>query len=89
MGKEVYHIDSGSNKVAKKKRLANRLFFVGLFFLFSGILFSLALFFVPDKYAKTVDIPALVLFVLFFIVVFIYNRVLHSIEKEDRHKDDA
>ena len=31
MGKEVYHIDSGSNKVVKKKRLANRLFFVGLF----------------------------------------------------------
>ena len=89
MGKEVYHIDSGSNKVVKKKRLANRLFFVGLFFLFSGILFSLALFFVPDKYAKTVDIPALVLFVLFFIVVFIYNRVLHSIEKEDSNRNDV
>ena len=81
MGKEVYHIDSGSNKVVKKKRLANRLFFVGLFFMFSGVALLVSLFFIPDELAPRVVAFAMILFLLFFIDVPIYNRISSKLEK--------
>ena len=63
------------------KKLAQILFGVGLFFMFSGVALLVSLFFIPDELAPRVVAFAMILFLLFFIDVPIYNRISSKLEK--------
>ena len=63
------------------KKLAQILFVVGLFFMFSGVALLVSLFFIPDELAPRAVAFAMILFLLFFIDVPIYNRISSKLEK--------
>jgi len=82
MGKKMDNGNtSESNERIQAKQLAKILFSAGLFFMFLGVAFSLALFLVPDKYATHVTTPALIFYALFFIDLPIYNRLIDKVKK--------
>ena len=88
--REKHIVHSEVDKIIKgKKRLANILFYIGLFFLFSGVALSLALFFVPDKYMAQLSKPILISYVLFFIDVPIYNHIATKIGKDKNSGNDT
>ena len=75
------------NKVREEgvqmKKLAQILFIVGLLLMFSGVSFLVSLFFIPDELELHAFTLALILILLFFIDVPIYNHINNKIEKND------